>query len=110
MFIPGETIAQEFTMPFVREGITRVFVTYKQNNRVILRKTVLLGNITNDSGRKNCYFTVVLSQQESLLFKNDSDYTIQLNVLFNTGARCVSKEMNGTNGVQHIRKVVTTNG
>lgn len=40
MFNPGETIAQQFTVPFVADQIDSVIVTYKQNNDVILIKKI----------------------------------------------------------------------
>ena len=110
MFIPGETVIHRFNLPFPNEGITRVYVTYKQQNRVILSKTVFAGEVKKASSGTTSYFSVTLSQEESLLFRNDINYTIQLNVMFSSGARCASVEMDGTNGVQHIRKVVTANG
>ena len=108
MFIPGETIAHRFNIPFPKEGITRVLVTYKQENRTILVKTVYSNEI--QASGNNCYLTVTLSQEESLLFKNDKNFKAQLNILFSSGVRCASKEVDGINGIQHIRKEVTVNG
>jgi len=117
MFIPGETIVYRFNLPFPNEGISMVYVTFKQENRNILTKTVFGGEIKatpkenpeDDSVETTSYFTVALSQEESLLFKNDKNFKIQLNVAFTSGTRCASIEMDGDNGVQHIRKVVTAN-
>ena len=110
MFIPGETIAHRFKIPFLREGITKILVTYKQNNSTILVKTVHFANIQENIPGNNCYFTVTLSQEESLLFKNNTDFKVQINVVFSSGVRTASIELDGANGIQHMRKVVNTDG
>ena len=107
MFIPGETISHQFFIPFVRSDVGKILVTYRQFDDVILVKTVYPGQIETLEGKSQ--FTVTLSQEESLLFDNEADYYIQLNVIFTSGARCASSEMRGTNGVQHVKKVVTAN-
>ena len=102
MFIPGETISHKFYIPFVRSDIDRIYVSYKQNDCLILKKTVYPGSVTREG--VNSYFIVVLSQEESLLFQDDMGYTIQLNVIFTSGARCSSKDIKGVNGAQHLRE------
>ena len=108
MFIPGETISHRFNLPFPKEGVERIVVSYKQENKTVLVKSVYSGDIF--ASETTSYFIVTLSQEESLLFKNNMNFTIQLNVIFSSGTRCSSVEMNGENGVQHIRKVVTSHG
>lgn len=109
MFIPGETITHQFYIPFIAADVLKILVTYKQDDRVILTKTVYSNQILTVASGEQSTFTVTLTQQESLLFKNDSDFKIQLNVIFNSLARCASVEMDGSNGVQQYRKVVTSN-
>ena len=40
MFNPGETIAQQFVIPFSADKIGSIIITYKQNNDVILIKKI----------------------------------------------------------------------
>lgn len=110
MFIPGETIAFNFTVPFVRSDIGRIYVTYYQDDEIVLEKRVAASQITRAYDKAESYFTVTLSQAESLLFNNCDDFTIQLNVVLTTGVRCASYEMKGKNGMQHIKEVVTSSG
>lgn len=106
MFIPGETISHEFHIPFVQsDGIRVIYVTYKQNDDVFLIKEVYPGQITEEL--PGSHFTVTLSQQESLLFQNNSNFYVQLNVLFESGARSTSVALKGTNEDQHLREVVS---
>ena len=104
MFIPGETITHRFYVPF--STAEHIYVTYKQNNKLILEKTVSGNSIVQEG--INFYFDVEFSQEESLLFVNNNSYTVQLNVTLTGGKRCTSVELKGTNGVQHIREVVAT--
>ena len=109
MFIPGETIAHTFYLPFERASVRIIKVTYKQNNDIILVKNVYPGQITDsDLAGLGSKFTVVLSQEESLMFKDDSIFYVQLNTLFADGARGSSVELKGTNGVQHYKEVVSS--
>ena len=105
MFIPGETITHEFTIPFADDEISKVIVTYKQNNKIILTKPISSGfeQVTQAKTK----ITVLLSQQESLLFSDKDDYFIQLNVFTNEGARAASAEFRGSTGHQHYKKVIT---
>lgn len=104
MFAPGETIAQEFTIPFADTELKEVVFTYKQNNKVILTKHITSGfeKITEVSTR----ITIILSQQESLLFDEKNDYTIQLNVYTLRGSRAASTELKGSNAAQHYKDVI----
>lgn len=109
MFFPGETVAHRFTINILKDGIGRILVTYKQDNKTILQKSVYFGDIEEDYAKRCCYFTVSLSQEESLLFRNNKDFKIQLNIIFRSGARATSVELDGSNGIQHMRKVVNIN-
>ena len=107
MFIPGETITHQFIIPFVRSDLEKIIVSYRQDDDVILIKTVYPGQV-EDMGSKG-KFAVTLSQEESLLFDDAKNYFIQLNVLMRNSARCASVEIKGTNGIQHIEEAVVAN-
>ncbi len=109
MFIPGETVLHSFTMPFQREDIVKVIVSYRQNDDIILERIVYPGQIQNTAGLSS-KFNVILSQEESLLFQNNAWYYTQLNVILTGNVRGVCKEMKGYVGLQHINEVVNTNG
>lgn len=103
MFSPGETIAHQFIIPFVVGEITKVIVSYKQGDNIVLEKPITSG-FEAVSGKTKV--TITFSQQESLLFKECSDVRIQLNVITTGGSRCTSKEIRETNGVQHLKEVI----
>ena len=109
MFIPGETIAHEFIIPFVRSDIGRIYVTFYQNGRTVIEKSVPSQQIVQ-RGTEESYFVIILTQYESLLFDDRSEYFMQLNMVFKNGTRSSSHLMRGETGIQHIRKVVTANG
>ena len=110
MFTPGETVSYKFILPFIRSDVGRIYVSYYQNNHIILEKTVPCVQVVNMSDEGKSYFTVSLSQEESLLFENMSDYFMQINIVFANGMRAASRLMKGTNGIQQIQEVVTSGG
>ena len=105
MFIPGETITHKFYIPFSTANINKIYVSYRQDNKIILIKEVTQSDIRAEG--INYYFEVRFTQEESLLFKNNNSYTVQLNVALESGSRCTSVELKGENGVQHVREVVS---
>ena len=107
MFFAGETISHIFTIPFLPEEVSRILVTYKQNNRIVLVKSITSEAIEIVDGEST--FAVTLSQKESLLFKTNEFVKIQLNVYTTTAARCVSEELTTFIGVQHINEVIDAN-
>ena len=104
MFIPGETISHRFIIPFSRDDIKIIEVSYRQNDHIVLVEPVYPGQVETITGGGQ--FTVTLTQEKSLLFKDDADYYVQLNVIFKSDARCASVEIKGNNKMQHIREVV----
>ena len=105
MFFPGETITHNFIIPFAKNEIAKVIITYKQNDQIILEKTVTSG-FTDEPNQKTS-FDYVFSQPESLVFQDNSDFTIQLNVYMISGTRHASYELRGSNGVQYLREVIS---
>ena len=106
VFSPGETIVHEFHLPFGGNDISEVIVSYYQNGRIIFIKHY---NGEYKSIPTGSQFTVGLLQEESLLFDDNSDFYVQLNVMFNSGTRATSREMRGRNIKQHIREAVNSN-
>ena len=105
MFFPGETISHTFIVPFNNNEISKVVITYKQNDRIIFEKTLTSGFI-----REEQYITKIeyqFNQGESLLFDDNSDFTIQVNVYTVSGSRHASHEMRSSNGVQYLREVIS---
>ena len=108
MFIPGETISFEFQLPFEKNDIQKVILTYRQRDHIVLVKTIYPGQIVNEV--HGSHFVVTLTQEESLLFKDDDYFYVQINVTFiapDGNTRCTSYELRGENKLQHYREVVT---
>ena len=85
-----------------------MLVTYRQYDHVILVKQVQPRDIINEES--GSHFVVSLSQEESLLFKDNTDFFVQLNVMFSGPdgeTRATSVELRGGNNLQHFREVVT---
>ena len=105
MFHPGETISHVFTIPFVAVEVSKVIVTYKQNDHIILTKSIT-SEMIDPVDPVTCKFTVAFNQEESLLFEEYKDFRIQLNVTTTTGSRATSKEIKSVNGPQHYKEVI----
>ena len=104
MFIPGETVVHEFIIPFMNSDLSKVIVSYKQDNRIVLTKTISSFTAISSTESK---ITIAFSQQESLLFSDDIDYTIQLNVFTLRGTRAACTEFKSSTGKQHYKKVIS---
>jgi hypothetical protein len=104
MFNPGETIVHTFYIPFKRNDVTKVIVSYKDCKDVFYIKEITSDKIIEASEDE----TVVIAdmgQEETLMFKERSNYKIQLNVIAGT-SRFASKEMEGSTGPQHVKEVI----
>lgn len=106
MFSPGETTVQRFTVPFTPSELSTIIVTYRQDDHIVLIKTITSG-FTAGATAGETAFEIALTQQESLMFKDDSDYYVQINVYTTSGSRATSKEMKDSTGVQHYKKVIS---
>lgn len=104
MFNPGETVGHRFIIPFVAANIAEVIVSYKQGGDIVFEKSITSGFEEVTTTRTE--FTITFSQEESLVFKDKIDYTIQLNVLTRMGSRATSREIPGKNGIQYYREVM----
>lgn len=105
MFFPGETITHKFFVPFNHNEIVKAIVTYKQNDQIILEKTITSGFQSEEEDKSS--FEYSLSQPESLCFQDNSRFTIQLNVYAAGGSRHASYELRGDSGIQYLREVIT---
>ena len=106
MFNPGETVCHQFIIPFMASELSKVIISYKQDGDIVFEKTITSGFEPSDTGKT--VVSVTLSQRESLMFQENTDFTIQLNVLVGLdGSRVTSAEIKGHNGVQHHKEVIT---
>ena len=109
MFHPGETVINNFVIPFEKADISQIIVTYKQFDDIVLERTITSADrfaFIDYSDPAKTKFRIQLSQEESLLFNENTDYKIQLNVYTEGGSRHASCEIRGTNGVQHYKEVI----
>ena len=104
MFFAGETITHVFIIPFSMNEIDHVVLSYKQNGAIMFEKTVTSG-FEKDS-ENSTRISYPLSQNESLLFEDDSPFTIQCNVYTVFGSRHTSYEVGSSSGIQYLRDVL----
>lgn len=106
MFIPGETVTHTFIIPYEKSAINTVIISYRQKDTIILEKFITSqGNMTETEDDQTM-ITAALTEQESLLFVDNCQYGIQINVLFEGGGRSTSQEeIIDWTGRQHIRQV-----
>ena len=107
MFIPGETVSFRFTIPFYRSDVSKGYVTFFQDNRVILELQASSSNFKAVGSERKCYLDISLTQPQSLLFEGYTEYSVQLNIMLTDGSRCVSREIKSYNGKQFKPEVVT---
>ena len=105
MFFPGETITHRFIIPFSKADVDYVVISYKQNEQVMLEKTITSDQITKET-ELSCRIEYELKQIESLLFDDNMPFTMQLNVYSTSGTRHTSYELSERNGIQYFREVM----
>lgn len=110
MFIPGETIIHNFVIPFKVINLTKIIVTYEQNDHIVLERTVTSFSMYVDPeghvDPAKSQFRVTLSQEESLLFEDNKHFSIQLNVYADGNSRHASAIIRNVNGPQYHREVI----
>jgi len=104
VFTPGETITHAFIIPFAANELNKVVVSYKQQESIVFEKTITYGFIAKDQHITSIEFQ--LTQEESLLFADDEEITIQLNVYTNQGTRHSSRELSSSSYVQYLREIM----
>ena len=110
MFYPGEIVVQTFTVPFYINDIQSAVVSYKQNGNIILEKEATSEAIMEESDDPNeepfetgeSLLTVELSEKDTLLFKDNTEFTMQVNI-FSLGARQTSNPIKDRCGEQYLR-------
>jgi len=108
MFFPGENIMHRFVIPFVKSEIDYVVISYKQNDQIVLEK--MITSDSEDMSEDTASSTKIeytLTQSESLSFRDDIPFTMQVNVYSLGGSRHTSHLLNSTNSVQYYREVMT---
>ena len=106
MFFPGETVLHTFVIPFSSKDVAQVVVSYKQNEAIIMEKSVTGG--FKPDGDNVCSVEIEFTQQDSLLFSDNAAYTIQINVYTSEGTRHTSHEMKSSSGIQYLRDFMPT--
>lgn len=106
MFIPGSTVAHTFTVPFQKSLIDTVIVSYRQKDMIILEKFITSNISLAEVDEEHTRFTSLLTEEESLLFQDLTDYSVQVNILFDSGSRAASDPILSRTGSQHIRQTI----
>lgn len=107
-FHPGDTVVFDLTIPFAKEDLEAVKVSFRNNNAVVFEVEITSFQAKGDKSRIG--FT--MTQEESLLFNENDIYKMQLNVYGANGSRSASKEYDVYTLAQQIpelrRSEVTT--
>ena len=104
--IPYTTPAWTATINAVADELEKVIVTFQCNGIVVLEKEYTEFYEYDDS---HCSFTVALSQEDTLLFKNNTTVTMQLNALFKDMERQATLSTEIYMSPQLHRKVMNAN-
>lgn len=108
MLIPGETAVHYFTMPFELSDVSEIIVTYKQRGYIVLEKVITASSqdVTFSVDDNKTVFYFRLTQEESLLFEDEEDYSVQLNVKMQNTNRVASYPVFARTGPQYKRQVI----
>ena len=102
-FHPGETLVLNFVIPFGEYDVQAVALTFRDViNKNVVFETLATGKKYVDEDHVRVGFT--LTQEESLLFREYAEYTMQLNVYGGpkSGSRETSKEILVKTLSQHL--------
>ena len=89
-FHPGETIVLNFILPFGKYDAMGVVLSFRDRNAVVF-EAMAASFTEEDDGRIRAGF--MLTQAESLLFEENHEYKMQLNVYGFNSSRSVSDEI-----------------
>lgn len=106
MFYPGETIAHTFILPYEKSYISKVIVSYRQSERLVLEKVIASSRAMQELDEGTA-ITVTLAEEESLLFEDNAHYDVQVNVFMSSG-RATSSQIRDWTGLQHVRDTSIT--
>ena len=91
-FHPGETVVMNFVLPFNQLDVKAVVLSFRDRNSVVL-ETMATGFKSEGENNEKTRVGYTLTQEESLLFEENSIYQLQLNVFGPNGSRIVSNEI-----------------
>lgn len=106
MLIPGMTASHTFIVPFAKETISKVLISYNQNDFIVVERTIDHPSLisTEDGLTK---IEIQLTQEESLRLKSGIPCFIQLNVISGNGSeRFPSLPIEERVGVQYHKEVI----
>ena len=101
----GATPLQEFEVPFMRDRVSAIIVTYRQNETNVMSKRINSGLTEPEPGVTA--FSYTLTQEETLKFLPNAICYVQLNVLLDDGTRDPSYEFTFRTGKQFYSEVVS---
>lgn len=78
----GTTPIHKFVGPTDLSDASRMFISYAQNGKIILEKTLDDVTITKDPETDFCVVSVRLTQEETLIFDEHVQTSIQIRVAF----------------------------
>lgn len=79
MISKGCTMGNTFTIPFTKEEIEVLYITYQQMGKTIVEKTL------DDCSFGDNFISIVLTQEETLMFENRARVSIQIRVRLKDG-------------------------
>ena len=83
--IRGTTPKHMFTLPFDMSTVKELHILYAQGDNLVLKKTL------SDCTADGCTVSVILTQQETMLFSEDKRVEIQIRVLTTAGQALASR-------------------
>lgn len=103
VFYPGSTPIHTFTLPFAASDCLTARVSYRQESKTIITKTV---DTFGGNGGGSCVISVSFTQAESMRFQDAKDISAQVNLITTDNMRHTSKPIQISAGTQYDRKVI----
>lgn len=113
VYRPGSTRPFEFILPFKKSAIDKVYLTFKQQEFVLLTVDDEDSIELVEGTRPNsCFMKVKLKQEDSLQLSNYPYCYVQINLITsgNPQERLVSNEIKFNIGEQFYRKIIEGRG
>lgn len=106
-FHPGETFVLNFIIPFSKWDVSTVVLSFRNRDRVAYEAMASSFKVENTEeeeaeGIYKLRVGFLFSQSDSLMFDENENYTMQLNVFGPNGSRATSKDMGAKTLSQQI--------
>ena len=81
----GCTVGNSFTVPFTKDEVVALYITYQQRGKTVIEKTL------DDCSFGDNFVSIILTQEETLMFESLVKVRIQIRARLKDGTATKSK-------------------